>query len=123
LKETWPFEPVVAGEGAPTVAVEELAWRLTVFPGTGLFPELSRVTTAVVPSEPSGAGVVAVTVDCAAETASVPNVTDAVFVTTVLVVVSVAVNVTVSAVLSVAVKVATPCGSVVLGVAAGVITA
>jgi hypothetical protein len=25
VNEIWPFEPVVAGDGAPTVAVEELA--------------------------------------------------------------------------------------------------
>jgi hypothetical protein len=123
LKETCPFEPVVAGEGAPTIAVEELDWRLTAFPGTGLLPALNKVTTAVVPSEPSGAGDVAVTVDCAAETARVPNVTDAVFVMVVLVVASVAVKVTVSAVPSVAVKVATPAPFVLLGVAAGVIVA
>jgi hypothetical protein len=122
-KETWPFDPVFATEGAPTTAVPELAWRLTAFPEMGLSLDESRVTTAVAPVEPTGAGDSAVTVDCAADTTRVPNVTPAVFVTAVLVVASVAVNVTVSAVVSVAVKVATPCAFVALGVAAGVMVA
>ena len=67
-------------------AVPEDAWRLTAFPATGLLVDVSNVTTAVVPSEPSGAGVGAVTVDCEAETVSVPNVTEAVLEITVLVV-------------------------------------
>jgi hypothetical protein len=122
-KETWPFEPVVAGEGVPTTAVPELAWRPTTFPDTGLLLDESRVTTAVAPVGPTRAGDTAVTVDCAAETTRVPNVTEAVFVTAVLEVASVAVKVSVSAVVSVAVKVATPCAFVVLGVAAGVMVA
>ena len=63
------------------------------------------------------------TVDCEAETVSVPNVTEAVFAITVLSVVSVAVKVTVSAAGSVAVNVTTPEAFVTLGVAAGVMTA
>jgi hypothetical protein len=60
--DTWPFDPVVAGVGAPTTAlpVED---RLTVFPSTGLFVDVRSVTTTVVPLAPSGAGDVAVTVD------------------------------------------------------------
>jgi hypothetical protein len=85
--------------------------------------DVSKVTTASVPVDPSGAGDDAVTVDCVAETARVPNVTVAVFEITVFEVVSVAVNVTVSAVASVAVKVATPCALVLLGLAAGVMVA
>jgi hypothetical protein len=124
VNEIWPFEPVVAGDGAPMLAVEELAWRLTAFPGTALSPDVNKVTIAVVPRPPTGAGVVAVTVDCEPETVRLPNVTDAVFAMTVLpAVVSVAVNFTVSAVLSVAVKVATPSAFVLLGEAAGVIVA
>ena len=61
-KDTWPLDPVVVGEGAPTTAlpVDE---RVTVFPSTGLFVAVRSVTTTVVPLEPSGAGDVAVTVD------------------------------------------------------------
>ena len=77
----------------------------------------------MVPTAPSGAGVGAVTVDYAAETVRVPNVTVAVAEITVLDVVSVAAKVTVSAVESVAVKVATPDALVMLGVAADVMVA
>ena len=89
---------------------------LTAFPDTGLFVDESSVTTTVVPIAPSGAGLEAVTVDWAAETVSVPKVAEAVFVITVLVVVSFAVNVTVSSAASVAVNVATPEASVAFGV-------
>ena len=69
-------------------AVPELAWRLIAFPATGLLVDVSRVTTAVVGVEPTGAGVGTVTVDCAADTARLPNVTAAVLESTVLCVVS-----------------------------------
>jgi len=121
-KDTWPFEPVVAGDAVPTTAVP-VAWRLTAFPATGLLLDVSKVTTAVVPTAPSGAGVGAVTVDWVAETVRVPNVTVAVLEITVLDVVSVAVKVTVSAVESVAVKVAVPDALVTLGLAAAVMVA
>ena len=120
--ETWPFGPVIAGEAPPTTALPEED-RLTTFPATGLLVDVSSVTTTVVPYEPSGAGVEAVTVDWEGDTTSVPNVTEAVFVSTVLSVVSVAVKVTVSAAGSVAVNVTTPEAFVTLGFAAGVISA
>ena len=63
LNDTWPSGPVIAGDGAPMTAVPEDDWRLTAFPATGLSVAVSSVTTAVVPAEPSGAGVEAVTVD------------------------------------------------------------
>lgn len=60
--DTWPFDPVVAGAGAPTTALP-VDDRLTVFPSTGLFVDVRSVTTTVVPLAPSGAGDVVVTVD------------------------------------------------------------
>jgi hypothetical protein len=122
-KDTLPSEPVIAGDAAPMTAVPELAWRLIALPATGLLVDVSKVTTAVVPAAPSGAGVGAVTVDWLAETVRVPNVTVAVLESTVLDVVSVAAKVTVSGVESVAVNVATPDALVTLGVAAGVMVA
>ena len=113
--DTWPFAPVRAGDGRADdrTPVGEI---LTAFPDTGLFVDESSVTTTVVPIAPSGAGLEAVTVDWDAETVSVPKVTEAMLVITVLVVVSFAVKVTVSSAASVAVKVATPEASVAVGV-------
>src|SRR5580704_14196057 len=88
----------------PTVAVVDDAPRLTIFPGTGLSVEVSKVTTAVVPTRPTWAGDGAVTVDVPADTVSDPKVTDALDVRTSVSVVSVAVKVAVSAVLSVTVN-------------------
>ena len=61
-KDTRPSGPVIAWEGAPTTALPEED-RLTPFPATGLLVDVSSVTTTVVPCEPRGAGVEAVTLD------------------------------------------------------------
>jgi hypothetical protein len=108
----------------PTVAVGDDAARLTILAGTGLPPgEVSKVTTAVVPTRPTWAGDGAVTVDAVGDTVRDPKVTDAFDVRTSVSVVSVAVKVAVSAVASVTVNVATPDALVKFGVAAGTMTA
>jgi hypothetical protein len=106
--EAVPSEPVTADVGVMSTVVEGEPDNDTVFPLTGLPPELRSVTVMgfVPPTSTTDEGVV--TVELPGETARVPNVTDAVAVSEMLSVVSVAEYVTVSVFESTALNVATP---------------